>query len=491
MVPSIHQMLALSHITNYGLSDWLEVFGIDLDLIFRLQLLMPRKRTTLLNATIYGTQAWTPWFGDRFIPGPVPPIAPLGQLLAKASPRRAESLLALNRRKFLYAKVGDEDVHAFPHLAPGSIVRADVAALKEMPPEAKTNPERRLFLLEQSSGWTCSQFVRLAEGRIMLRCPQRSCAPIELQLGKEVSVLGVVDAEIRPVGRPRCPHFPPQSLTQPSFKFLPPPNAPITLKDLLRTSRLRQGLSFREASSASRWIAGMLSDELYFAAPSTLSDYETLSAPPRHIQKIVTLCLLYCIDFHHFLRSAELPVDLAGCDAIPDELVPRQPRAGNRDLHAYDEKKTSQEHRGFLDSLVRQWEEIPFFLRHALGEISGLKSFSLSDLFWVGGDRQPLHPWLVNAALLVVNRRVKKPAPSTSKAVCETPFYLILKRDGSYLCGRCTLNDDKLTVHAYPGGPVGNQQFRNGIDAEVIGQVTTIVRRLTGPTAAASWYSAI
>ncbi|HXN95127.1 MAG TPA: hypothetical protein VN879_11515 [Candidatus Acidoferrales bacterium] len=46
----------------------------------------------------------------------------------------------------------------------------------------------------------------------------------------------------------------------------------------------------------SRWIASTLSDELYFAAPSTLSDYETLSDPPRHIQKIITLAALLHAD---------------------------------------------------------------------------------------------------------------------------------------------------------------------------------------------------
>ena len=47
----------------------------------------------------------------------------------------------------------------------------------------------------------------------------------------------------------------------------------------------------------SRSIANLLADDSYFAATSTLSDYETLAAPPRHIQKVITLCVLYSIDF--------------------------------------------------------------------------------------------------------------------------------------------------------------------------------------------------
>jgi hypothetical protein len=254
---------------------------------------------------------------------------------------------------------------------------------------------------------------------------------------------------------------------------------------------MRLGLSFREASFVSRRIAGLLSDQQYFAAPGTLSDYETLSAPPRHIQKIITLCLLYCLDFHQFVRASGLPLDHAGSEPIPDALVLRQVPRGSHTLRAAGEERSVQEHSGFLSSITMQWEEIPLFLRHSLNEITGLKNFSLSDVFWVGGNKPPLHPWLIHAAFVVVNRRVKRPASSTGNTVCGQPFYLILKRDGGYLCGRCTLDDGKLTVQAYPGGPVGTQQFRNGIDAEVMGQVTSIVRRLTGSSAASSLYPAI
>ena len=99
--------------------------------------------------------------------------------------------------------------------------------------------------------------------------------------------------------------------------------APNIQSNLLRASRLRVRLSFREASGMSRRIASTLSDQIYFAAPSTLSDYETRSAPPRHIQKIITLCVVYCIGFREFARACGVPVDQDGHEPIADELVPR------------------------------------------------------------------------------------------------------------------------------------------------------------------------
>ena len=478
LIPNIHQLFALSRITNYRLCDWLAVFGFDLDAISRLQVLLPRQRTTLLDSSVYDTYSCAPWFEGRPRAGPVPPIAPLGQFLRLAAPKRATELLALGTRRFLYGKVGQEDMLAFPHLAPGSIVRVDVRRSEELVSAMKTDAERRFFLVEHGSGFTCSQAVVLEKGTILLHSTQLPCAQIELKLDRDARILGVIDAEIRPVGN----HLSAPAPVNPAALIMPgtfhAQDFHTNLGDLLRISRIRVGLSFREASAVSRWIANMLSDEQYFAAASTLSDYETLSAPPRHVQKIITLCVLYCIDFRQFLRASGLPPEQGGHDPMPDELIPRHVPSRGPDFHIGGEDESAQQPSDFLNSLLKQWEEVPLFLRHSLNDLAGLKNLSLSDVFWVGGDEAPVHPWLINASFVVVNRRVKKPAQSTAEAVCEQPLYLILKRDGSYLCGRCALRQGNLVVQTYPGGPLGARQFRNGTDAEVIGRVTAILRRL-------------
>jgi hypothetical protein len=176
LIPTIHQMLALSHITNYRLYDWLAVFGFNLDHVSCLQVLTPRQRTTLLDSSIYDMHAWIPWFADRPNKGPVPPIAPVGQFLVSATPRRAAELLALNKRRFLYAKIGEGDLLAFPHLAPGSIVRIDERRSGELLPEGGNKYGLRLFLVEHGSGYTCSQLQVLEKNRIMLHSTERPCA---------------------------------------------------------------------------------------------------------------------------------------------------------------------------------------------------------------------------------------------------------------------------------------------------------------------------
>lgn len=473
LIPTIHQMFALSHISNYRLTDWLTVFGFDLDRIARLRLLIPRQATTLLDSSVYDLHTWIPWLADRPRAGPVLPIAPLGQFLAPAGPRRAVALLGLNKRSFLYAKVGGGDVYAFPHLAPGSIVRVDERRSGELLAEEKNNSAPRLFLVEHGAGFACTQLLRLGKDRILLHSPERPCAQVELRLGREVRILGVVDAEIRPLRGNPCAAMVrrPASLAKPRTL-----NAQAGLQALLKSSRWRLGITFREASAMSRWIAGTLEDQLYFAAPSTLSDYETLSAPPRHLQKILTLCVLYSIDFQEFLRACGLSPEQDGREPIPDELVPRQPPDCRHDMHIPMRQENGPEQGRFLDFLLEQWNEIPLFLRPALNELTGLRRFSLQDVFWVGGDQAPIHPLLNNATFVVVNRRIRRPA--APKPECPSPLCLLLLRDGSYLCGCCALHRGNLLVRAYPNGRLETRKFRDGADAEAIGQVTTILRKL-------------
>jgi hypothetical protein len=315
--------------------------------------------------------------------------------------------------------------------------------------------------------------------RIVLCSTHFPFTQVELTLGPDVRILGSVDAEIRPFA------FDPVSEihagTPTSSKITPAMTGDPRggLQQLLRMSRVRVGLSFREASALSRSIADTLADQMYFTAAGTLSDYETLSSPPRHIQKIISLCILYCVDFWTFLRAAHLPLEALGNNSLPDELIGR---VGSPRTQSFDEVASTtrfgMESGGFLSTLIDQWEELPLFLKNALPTLTRLKDFSLSDIFWVGGNQDSAHPCLIGATFVAVNRRVKTPMQSAARTVWEQPLYILLKRDGSFLCGPCTLQQGVLIVHPHSDGPHRALRLRNGIDAEMIGQVTAIFRRL-------------
>jgi hypothetical protein len=477
--PSIHQLLALSRISNYRLCDWLAVFGFHLDDIPRLQLLVPWRRTILLDSSIYDDERWIPWFIEGPDEGAIQPIAPLRRFVRLAAPRRAKELLALNRTRFRYVKVGRQDSFAFPALAPGSIARIAARKQQDMISSLGPNASRNMFLVENGYGLNCGR-LRRQNGRILL-CPTRfRNRQAELALGRNVRILGVVDAEIRPLDAQTRP------MTTQAMPALPKSvgtrvtSARTELQQLLRISRMRAGLSFREASAASQTIAAILTDRRYFAAPGTLSDYEHVSSPLYHVQKILSLCTLYSIEFWDFISAAGLPTDSLGQDPLPDELVPRRSPPGPQVSAAVlPRKNQTRDQNGFLSSLLEQWHEVPLFLSSALPSISNLKNISFSDIYWIGGNQNPLHPFLISASFVAVNRRVKTPPQSIPAEPWDQPIYMLLLRDGSYLCGPCVLRGGVLTVHPLAPSPRGSLQLRNDIDAEVLGEATAIVRRVS------------
>ena len=472
--PSFPQMFALSKISCLRFHDWLRVFGFNLEDITRLQVLLSPKRTMLIDSPLGDPESWVPWFRDRVGNPAAPTSAPLGQLLEFGPPVRLRSILQ-TKSSFVYVKIGREDVFAFPDLLPGSIVRANMQLSKAMLSTLNREASKCLFLIEHASGLCCCRLQAVGTNRVIPLSTELPYARVELDLNHEARVLGVVDLEIRSLVEQQEPDVP--SELAKCWRPLALKQEDIRLSHLLRDARLKMGLSFREASTLSRRIASQLGDEQYFVAPGSLSDYEAVDTPPRHIHKAITLCAVYGLHFSVFLKSIDLVAQHAGADPIPDNLVPRKFSIHfRRDVSETDDSNGP----GFFGRLLRQSEHVPFFLGESLSHLSGLKNPSLLDFFWIEGERNPLHPLLVNGLLVIVNRQRKKPVHFRMKPLWQQPLYVLLRRDGTYMFACCSLEDGTLVIHPYSHQHQRPEHLRNHQDAEVVGQIVTIVRTLEG-----------
>ncbi len=466
--PSIYQVLTLSILSGYRLVDWLAVFGFSLDDIPHFQTLLPALRTVELDSRVYQTGTLIPWFFDLQEPDLEAPLVPLSRWLTATTPRRFDSLFVGENSTYRYLKIGLQDAFAFPELLPGSIVR-----VKRLPNAFKRIPvgktaARNLFLVEHSGGLICSRLCRPDSRKVVLCSRHLPYAPVELVSGTEALVSGVVDLEIRPLVGIEKPVVP----TRLGRFWIPGlfirPSQKQGFGELIRRARILSGLSFREASARTNLIARKLEDRRYYCAAGSLSDYETHRLPPRHIHKLISICATYFGSAETFLEVSGVSLQKTGKLPMPPEFLD----APVRDAHS----AVKPSH--FLCEMERCFSELPFFLHNSLPCLLQLPKLSVRDVFWVGGTKRVVHPYFAGAFLLAVDRKQKIPRPSLSCPKWAQPVFVLQQRDGSHLCGFCSLEDGVLIVRSCLAGSPKLQRLRNRVDAEVVGKVVGIVRRL-------------
>lgn len=466
--PSIYQLLALSRITGYRIADWVRVFGADLEDAVRLQLRLPANATVLLDVSLTDPYSRVRWVEDRVDSISVPRVVPLGQLLKFSGYRPIHSLSERKPNGFLYAKIGHQDALAFPDLVPGSIVRINPQFAAQLLPRTGA-PSSRYFLIEHSRGLTCCRLRVIGEGVLVPVSTELSYPQVELH-PQEARLLGLADLEIRPWSRLETPIVPAQFGRQ----WRPRPlSGETTMGPLIRHARAVMHLSLREASIVSQKVSNLVGHESYFISPSSLCDYELSNSAPRRVETIITLCSLYGLELRGVLKALGINLGDAGQEPIPDHLLSREAHA-----NPTDEVSSTKDHAGFTAQLLERFQEVPFFLRGSLASLAGLDEISLEDFFWIGGQEEILHPYLVHGLLAIVNRRRRRPVHFASKPWFLQPVYVLLRRDGSYMCACCGVEDGSLVVHPYSRDFHRADVFRYRQDVDVVGQIVAIARKL-------------
>lgn len=295
VTPHVCQIVALSERTGYRFIDWLRMFGFDLHQILRLQIRLHPQRTTLLTPVEDGF--------EPFLPQPLSGYERGGS--SAPWPRPVEWS---GQRRYWFVKIGNNDAAGCPRLSPGSIVRVERYYSQWVRGLDPVSLSRLLWLVELPSGLACTQ-VRWIDDRQIVLLPSRPpWGGWPLHVPTEARILGLVDTDIHPLQHVNShPRAGPTNLEP----FLPPPpaEAPMKFSDLLRISRGRAGLTFRAAHQLTCAIARILGNREYGIALGMLSDYEAMGRLPRHIAKIVSLCIAYCMDVRELLESAGVRLD--------------------------------------------------------------------------------------------------------------------------------------------------------------------------------------
>jgi hypothetical protein len=278
ITPHVCQMAALSEVTGYRLVDWLQFFGFDLSQISRLQMRLHTERTVLVTPVESGR--------DFFLP----------QI------RAGKDFSGSEPSRYLFAKIGSRDAEICPRLFTGSVVRIDRWWKERSWDDRSCNSRFRndhdssgdhLWLVDLPGGLTCCQ-VRWIDHQQIVLLPNRSpwgCWP--LRLPTEARVLGRMDTD----GEAR---YTGAECREEKSK---------TLSELLRLSRRRTGLTFRAAHDLTLALAGIMGNRDYAIALGMLSDYEVMGKLPRQPAKILSLCIVFCMDFWQLMKAAGVDID--------------------------------------------------------------------------------------------------------------------------------------------------------------------------------------
>jgi transcriptional regulator with XRE-family HTH domain len=367
----------------------------------------------------------------------------------------------------LAVKVGYQDTRAYPEIYPGSLVFAKALSRNQIPVLVEGTTSRDLFLVEYSGGLVCCRLHNITGNQVVLASRQLFYPHLELRIPEEARILGTLEYEIRFLNTGLRPEVP--------KRFEAARAGAVRgggIGQLLRAARESSGLSLREASLGTKQVATALADSRYFAASSSLSQYESMDAPPRRLHKMFSMCILYGVPVSFFLRSISFDGELTAGAPIPDHFLQRLPPR-KQDAHIQAEHRT----------VSQMWSDPTFglvlssLLNGEWASLAGLQRLGLHDLYWMENAADTISPQLGNAVVAAVDRHRKRPLFCRSKPAWQQPLYLILHRDGSYECACCSLERGTLVLRSC-SADIRPRMLRNGIDAEVIGRVAMVVRRL-------------
>jgi hypothetical protein len=282
--PHILQIAALSEITGCPFPHCMQACGFDLDDIFRWQQKLHIRRTVLVTPSEW--ELFSAFGISRTAPG--------------------------STERYWYAKIGHDDAAASAELTPGSLVRVDRFCLPSL--SSGTAADSALWLVKHQHGLTCGR-IGVTNDRQIVLLPIR--APFfgwPLHISSEVRIVGLVDSELRGGRTPQIRPFP-RALPRRVQLAKRTENGPASLSQLLRVSRSRAGLTYRAAHELTMTMARRLGRE-YSIALGLLSDYEAMDRVPRHMEKVMSLCAVYCIDIRELLRLSGSYIDHRGSTSL-------------------------------------------------------------------------------------------------------------------------------------------------------------------------------
>jgi transcriptional regulator with XRE-family HTH domain len=238
---------------------------------------------------------------------------------------------------------------------------------------------------------------------------------------------------------------------------------------LLRQTRERLGLTYRDVERASFELASRRGRPEFIIRISRLADIENHGAVPG-LHKLYSLAAIYHLNPLEVCHWYEVPLeeffhDGAYLHAPQTHLgaAPATLRVPLRFDPAFDPQRTE-----FLSRMVERW-----------GRFEG--ALTNSDFHYlygfIGLSDHRMEPLLRPGSIVLIDTALRRIEKGSWRSEFERPLYFVDVRVG-YRCGWFDLAGGRLSMHPHPLSRCAPEYWHYPEDVDVIGRVAGIVTRL-------------
>lgn len=266
--------------------------------------------------------------------------------------------------------------------------------------------------------------------------------------------------------------------------------------NLLKETRLRLNLRYRDVTLASQRLAKLHGNDEFIIALSRLADIENKGIAPS-IYRIYSLCVIYRLDVREVLTWYGVPVE----SFREDTITFRQPSTHLLPDAAPDDGPGAYDHpsgtsapperdlpRSAPSTLEKGWDlsssgeststskRIPasasWFARSIMGGIPK-KPIRLG---MIGEQDHSMSPIIPAGSVVLIDESRKRIVPSGWKNEFERPVYFLETRE-NFLCRWCAEQDGVLITIPHPASTLSPESFRMPAEVDVVGEVVGLAMR--------------
>jgi transcriptional regulator with XRE-family HTH domain len=242
----------------------------------------------------------------------------------------------------------------------------------------------------------------------------------------------------------------------------------------LKRVRERLRLRFRDVEEASARIAARHGNDEFIVALSRLADIENKGTMPS-VYRLYSLCAIYRIELSDVLSwyGISLPGLAGDADVVEHtrtHMIGFKPEDGEVQAPLALDPGVDLSRTVFLSRLIQKWGTLPLMLLNNLD----LKSQRYG---LIGTEDWSMFPIIPPGSLVVIDDSRRRIVNSGWTNEFDRPIYFLEHREG-YVCGWCTLRDEKVIVQPHPASFCDAESYTYPSEIEVIGQVTQVAMTL-------------